>query len=50
MSFPERADLRPGLRVALHRRYLIVCRITEDIAEILRVLHGARDMDSIFEA
>ena len=41
-------DLLPGLRKFPARNYLIFYRIHSDHIEILRVLHGARDIESIF--
>jgi toxin ParE1/3/4 len=43
-SFPSRDNLVPGLRSAVHGRYLILFRIEEDFVRILRVVHGARDL------
>jgi toxin ParE1/3/4 len=48
MSFPARTDLKPGLRSAVHGRYLIIFQVGEDQVRILRVLHGARDIQSLF--
>ena len=47
MSFPARDDWKPGLRAALHRPYLIVFRIGDGFVEVLRVLHGARNVAKI---
>lgn len=45
----ERPELRPGLRSFPEGRYVIFYRIlaNEDV-EIIRVLHSARDIDTIF--
>jgi toxin ParE1/3/4 len=43
-SYPARDDLAPDLRAGLHRPYLIVFRIAGDAVEIVRVIHGARDI------
>ena len=48
LSFPARDDWRPGLRAARHGSYHIVFRVTGDLVEIVRVLHGARDIESLF--
>jgi toxin ParE1/3/4 len=49
LSFPERNDWGEGIRRALHGRYLILFRVRDDRVEILRILHGARDIDSLLE-
>ena len=40
----------PGLRMAIHRRYLIFYRELpeEDVVRVERVLHGARDLPRLF--
>jgi toxin ParE1/3/4 len=43
-SFPARDNLVPGLRSAVHGKYLILFRIEDDFVRILRVVHGARDL------
>jgi toxin ParE1/3/4 len=43
-AFPNREDLFPELRSALHRPYLILFRIHENEVQIGRVIHGARDL------
>jgi len=50
LSFPDRADWSPGLRSAVHGRYLILFDCDETIVTILRVVHGARDIAKLFEA
>jgi plasmid stabilization system protein ParE len=35
------------IRRVVHGHYLIFYRVTADVVEILRVLHGARDVESI---
>lgn len=34
----------PGLRRKVYQRYLIVYRVHRDTVEIVRILHGARDV------
>ncbi len=41
---PARDDIRPGLRHLVAGEYLILYRIIEDGVEIVRVLHGRRDL------
>ena len=49
LTFPAREDLAPGLRARLQRPYLILFRIVDDTVEIARVMHGARDLPSLFK-
>lgn len=44
---PARPDLRPELRYMSVARYLILYRITSKAVEIVRVVHGARDLPSL---
>jgi plasmid stabilization system protein ParE len=39
-----RNTIRPGLRLAVHRRYNIYFEIIEDQTVVVRVLHGRRDI------
>jgi toxin ParE1/3/4 len=53
-SQPERYPLSPrhaarGIRRAPHRDYLVFFRVGETTVEILRVLHSARDTDTIID-
>lgn len=41
-AYLAREDLAPGLRMAVHRRYLIFFRAAADHVRIERILHGAR--------
>ena len=44
-----RDEVRPGLRSVVASPYIIFYRVTEDdIAEIVRVIDGRRDIDEIF--
>lgn len=47
-SFPGRDDVHAGLRSARHGRYLIFFHNTDDEVQIVRVLHGARDLPRMF--
>jgi len=47
LSFPARDDISPGLRAAVHGRYLLFFRDLADEVRIVRVLHGARDLRRI---
>ena len=46
-SFPARDDVCAGLRSARHGRYLIFFLNDDDEVQIVRVLHGARDLPRI---
>lgn len=47
--YPARTDLAPGLRMAVHRHYLVLCRDLpgEDTVRIERVLHSARNLSRL---
>ena len=44
----KRAEIAEDIRGFPVERYIIFYRIIEDGVEILRVLHGSRDMEGIF--
>lgn len=48
-SCPSREDLAPKLRAARHGRYLIFFIYDDGKLEVVRVLHGARDLGRAFE-
>jgi toxin ParE1/3/4 len=48
-SHPARDDISPGLRAAVHGRYLLLYRDLEDEVRIVRIVHGARDLPRIFD-
>ncbi|MDP3494915.1 MAG: type II toxin-antitoxin system RelE/ParE family toxin [Hyphomonadaceae bacterium] len=45
---PSRDDLRPGFRMLGVGEYIIVYRAMQGRVEIVRVLHGRRDLDDVF--
>jgi toxin ParE1/3/4 len=47
-SFPARNELATGLRSARHGRYLIFFVAGNAGVQIVRVLHGARDLSQAF--
>jgi toxin ParE1/3/4 len=49
-SYPPRDDISPGVRAAVHGRYLLLYRDLEDEVRIVRVVHGARDLPRLFDA
>ena len=44
----QRDELLPGLRCVLAVPYVIFYRVRNDAVEVVRVLHGRRDIASIF--
>ena len=44
---PSRDDIRPGMRIVPAGNYLIFYRLIGRDAEVVRVLHGARDLKQI---
>ncbi len=48
--YPTRADLAPGLRMAVHGRYLVLYRdlAGENTVRVERVLHSARNLSRLF--
>jgi toxin ParE1/3/4 len=45
---PSRDDIRPGLRYLVVGEHLILYRIVEEGVEIVRVVHGRRDLFNLF--
>jgi toxin ParE1/3/4 len=45
---PARDDIRPGLRYLVSDTYLILYQLAEDGVEIVRVVHGRRDLFGLF--
>ncbi len=43
-----RDEVRPGLRSIAARPHVVFYRVNNDVAEIVRVLDGRRDIDEIF--
>jgi toxin ParE1/3/4 len=46
----NRSDLSPELRSLPYGNYIIFYRLISDGILVVRILHGARDINSIFEA
>lgn len=44
---PERPEIADGLRSLVQGHYLILYRIAETSVEIVRVIHGARDLNTL---
>jgi toxin ParE1/3/4 len=53
-EFPHAGPPRPqwgeGVRIGVHGKYVIVYRVRDETVHVLRVVHGARDLDTLFEA
>jgi toxin ParE1/3/4 len=47
LAHPARDGISPGLRSAVHGRYLILFRNLPDVVRIVRILHGARDLPAL---
>jgi len=46
--YPLREDLAPEIRMAVHKNYLILFSLLEDIVRIERIVHGARKITDLF--
>lgn len=46
---PPRPQWGEGIRITIHGNYAIVHRVRDETVQILRVVHGARDLDALFE-
>jgi toxin ParE1/3/4 len=46
---PARPDIAPDLRYLVSLDYLILYRVRKDAVEIVRVLHGARNLSALFK-
>ncbi len=44
----QRADLRPNLRSFSHGNYVVFYQLVSERAEIVAVIHGARDIEGLF--
>jgi toxin ParE1/3/4 len=47
---PPRPEWGDGVRIAVHGYYLIIYRVRVETVQVLRVIHGARDIDSLLES
>ncbi|MCE3267716.1 MAG: plasmid stabilization system [Solirubrobacterales bacterium] len=45
---PARPELGAGARVLVEGNYLIIYRLVSDEVEVVRVMHGARDLRRLF--
>lgn len=46
-AFPEREDIAPSMRMAVHGKYLILYRIQSDVVRVERIVHGARRLSDL---
>jgi toxin ParE1/3/4 len=49
LSFQSHDEWGVGLRSALFGRYHIIFSVIDDTVYVLRVIHGARDIDGLFQ-
>ncbi len=47
---PMRDDLETGVRMAVHKQYLILFRILPTEIRIERVVHGSRDLPRVWQS
>lgn len=45
-----RDDLAPGLRSIVVEKYVVFFRATSDAVQVIRILHGSRDIDAIMKS
>lgn len=45
----SRDDVSPGMRAFVHGNYVIYYLVTEDEIAIIRILHGARKYEDLFD-
>lgn len=43
-----RDELAPGMRSVVVEKYVVFYRVTPSAVEVIRILHGGRDLDAIF--
>ena len=46
---PPRLQWGEGIRIVIHGHYIIIYRVRGEAVQILRIVHGARDLDALFE-
>ena len=46
---PLREDIAPGIRMQVYGKYLVFYRIRMDAIRIERILHGAQDVEAVFD-
>jgi toxin ParE1/3/4 len=44
----SRDEIRPGLRSVVASPHVVFYRVTDGVAEVVRVLDGRQDLDEIF--
>ena len=48
LAYRSRPELGEGIRSCAHGRYMIFFSVNDGVLQIIRVLHGAMDIDSRF--
>jgi toxin ParE1/3/4 len=48
-AWPPRPQWGEGVRITIHGNYVIVHRVRDETVQVLRLVHGARDLDALFE-
>lgn len=48
-AYPTRNDLGIGLRAMIWRPYLVLFRVTPVHVEVIRIVHGARDLKRLID-
>lgn len=49
LSAPARPDIGPEVRSVVVGRYLVLYRVNEDCVEVVRVIHGAREITGLLD-
>jgi len=49
-AYPLRSDIAPGIRMAVHRHYLIFFQVLSSEVRVERVLHGARHLPQAWDS
>ena len=47
-AWPARPQWGDGIRIRIVGHYIIAYRVRGDEVQVLRILHGARDLDRVF--
>src|SRR6185312_1880498 len=47
-AWPPRPQWGEGIRITIHGKYVIVHRVRDETVQVLRIVHGARDLDTLF--
>ena len=47
-AWPPRPQWGDSIRITIHGNYVIVHRVRDETVQVLRIVHGARDLDALF--